>query len=105
VQHISTIYARFICRELQLSPAEVDALLANSSLSHSDLASSATMPYLDFFEFLNSVIATNPAPDLGLKVGAQLAPPSLGVYAQPDGSSPAGQGRCFTGRLALVEYS
>jgi len=78
VQHISTIYARFICRELQLSPAEVDALLANSSLSHSDLASSATMPYLDFFEFLNSVIATNPAPDLGLKVGAQLAPPSLG---------------------------
>ncbi|MEQ3725086.1 AraC family transcriptional regulator ligand-binding domain-containing protein [Alcanivorax sp.] len=78
VQHISTIYARFICRELQLPTSEIDALLDNSSLSHSDIVNSATMPYLDFFAFLDRVIVTKSAADLGLKIGAQLTPPSLG---------------------------
>ncbi|WP_175481894.1 AraC family transcriptional regulator [Marinobacter zhejiangensis] len=78
MQHVSTIYARFICRELPLDEAQTDWMLGASSLSCRDIRTQATMPYPDFFSFLERVIASEPSVDLGLRVGARLIPPSLG---------------------------
>lgn len=78
MQHISTIYARFICRELQLSAVEADRLLCDSSLRYGDISAQPFMPYPDFFSFLRRMQAQYPDESLGLKVGLKLAPAALG---------------------------
>ena len=78
MQHISTIYVRFICRELQLSPAAADELLADSQMSFKDVAEQPFMPYLDFFSFLKGILVASSDQELGLKVGKRVTPHSLG---------------------------
>lgn len=78
MQHISTIYARFICRELQLSAPQGDQLLQDSALSYHDINAHPFMPYPDFFSFLQRMQAQYPDDSLGLKVGLKLAPAALG---------------------------
>lgn len=78
MQHISTIYARFICRELQLSAVEADRLLCDSSLHYGDISTQPFMPYPDFFNFLRRVQVQHPDESLGLQVGLKLVPAALG---------------------------
>lgn len=78
MHHISTIYARFICRELALSNEAADELLQDSVLSFHDIHQKPLMPYLDFFSFLQRMQAAYKNDDLGLRVGSKLTPPSLG---------------------------
>jgi len=72
MHHVSTIYARFICRELGLSAEAADALLADSALDHQAIFQQALMPYVDFFGFLRRVRAEHDEVDLGLRVGSKL---------------------------------
>lgn len=95
MQHVSTIYARFISRELQLDDLQIDRLLGDSLLRCRDITSQATMPYHDFFAFLNRVIAAEPAADLGLRVGAKLTPPSLGELGSALLCAPTLQDACL----------
>ena len=78
MQHVSTIYARFITRELQLNASEIDKLLQNTSLNAEQLFERSTMPYLEFFDFLIRVKEQFKDDELGLKVGKNLSPMSLG---------------------------
>jgi len=78
MHHVSTIYARLICRELNLSSETANELLSGSALSHELIFQQALMPYADFFSFLRSVRAKYTEDDLGLRVGSKLTPPSLG---------------------------
>lgn len=78
MQHVSTIYARFITRELQLSQFEIDRLLQNTSLNAKELFTLNSMAYSDFFNFLITVNQQFSDDELGLKVGKKLTPISLG---------------------------
>lgn len=78
MHHVSTIYARLICRELSLSSEVADELLSDSALSYEAIFQQVLMPYADFFSFLRNVRAKYTQEDLGLRVGSKLTPPSLG---------------------------
>lgn len=78
MHHVSTIYARFICRELDLNADAADELLSDSALSYQDVIQQGLMPYPDFFSFLRRVRQEYTDADLGLRVGSKLTPPSLG---------------------------
>lgn len=78
MHHVSTIYARFICRELGLSAETADELFIDSALSYQTIFQQALMPYPDFFSFLKRMRAHYSDEDLGLRVGSKLTAPSLG---------------------------
>lgn len=76
--HVSTIYARFITRELQLDAQEIDKLLCRSSLDSTDLFEQTEMPYREFFDFLKRAKTFDKDQTLGLTVGHKLTPMSFG---------------------------
>lgn len=78
MHHVSTIYARFICRELGLTANQANPLLCGSDLKYQDINRQAQMPYPDFFSFLRHTRQQYSDSGLGLRVGSQLTPPSLG---------------------------
>lgn len=88
MQHVSTIYARFITRELALSRDQIDQLLSDSSLDAEQLFESLDMPFRDFFNFLTKVRTCYTDPDLGLKVGQKLTPISFGELGSAILSAP-----------------
>jgi AraC-like DNA-binding protein len=88
MQHVSTIYARFITRELALSNDQIDQLLSGSSLDAKQLFELLEMPYRDFFDFLTKVSACYTDADLGLKVGQKLTPISFGELGSAILSAP-----------------
>jgi len=89
MHHISTIYARFICRELGLSADTANTLLADTTLDYEQIIGQAVMPYPDFFAFLRRIKSFSPDAQLGLKVGARLAPASLGELGHAILSAPS----------------
>lgn len=80
MKHVSTIYARFICRELGIDDGQIDALLRASVLDSKALFEQSYMPYIDFFAFLNNVRDRYDDEELSLKVGKSLVPMSLGEF-------------------------
>lgn len=78
MQHVSTIYARFISRELALTEEQINQLLSGSSFAAKRLFELLDMPYQDFFRFLTNVSSCYIDEDLGLKVGQKLTPISFG---------------------------
>lgn len=89
MHHISTIYARFICRELGLNAEAAAPLLADASVDYEQIMAQAFMPYQDFFSFLRGIRRFSQDPKLGLKVGARLAPASLGELGHAILSAPS----------------
>ncbi|WP_420590756.1 AraC family transcriptional regulator ligand-binding domain-containing protein [Bacterioplanoides sp.] len=89
MHHISTIYARFICRELGLTATSAEPLLADATVDFDQINGEAFMPYQDFFAFLRRIRAFTPDPLLGLKVGQKLAPASLGELGHAILSAPS----------------
>lgn len=88
MQHVSTIYARFITRELALTNDQIDLLLVDSTLNAKQLFELLDMPYRDFFYFLTKVRTCYTEIDLGLKVGKKLTPISFGELGSAILSAP-----------------
>lgn len=88
MQHVSTIYARFICRELNLDTEVIDKLLCGSSLNTKDLFELSIMPYLDFYNFLTRIKSFNIDPTLSLQIGKKLGPMSFGELGNSILSAP-----------------
>lgn len=88
MQHVSTIYARFIARELSLTENQINQLLSGSSLNSKRLFEFPDMPYQDFFNFLTHVSSYYADEDLSLKVGQKLTPISFGELGSAVISAP-----------------
>ena len=89
MHHISTIYARFICRELGLTADTANRLLTDATVDYQQIVDQAFMPYADFFAFLRRIKGFSQDPQLGLKVGQRLAPASLGELGHAILSAPS----------------
>lgn len=78
MQQVSTIYARFISRELKLTKEEINKLFKGSSFDSKTLFQQSSMPHKIFFDFLKKVSELYNDEELSLKVGKKLTPMSLG---------------------------
>lgn len=86
---ISTAYARFICRELNLSQAQQNQFLSGTSCDSETLFSQRSISSGDFISFLSRVKSAYPDPELSLKTSTKMAVTSFGelgtaILSAPD---------------------